>query len=68
MEVAGCLREECAREDALLVDVPESSAAPERVLMATRKTVATARMAILLHKVMIRTSLVCVAFDPLPHR
>ena len=68
MEVEGCLREECACEDAVEGGVRESSATPERVFIAKKKKVATARMASLLHKVLIRTSLVEVGLDALLHR
>ena len=54
--------------DAVEGGVRESSATPERVFIPNRKKAATARMAILLHKVMIMTSLVCVELDPLPRR
>ena len=58
MEVEGCLREERACEDAVEGGVPESSAAPERGFIPNKKKAATARMANLLYKVMIKTSLV----------
>ena len=58
MEAEGFLREDRAREDALEVGVGEFGATPERVFIANSRKVATARMAILLHKVVIRTSVV----------
>jgi len=58
LEVEGFLREDRAREDAVEDGVWESSATPERVFIPNRKKAATARMANLLRKVVIRTSLV----------
>jgi hypothetical protein len=58
LEAEGFLREDRAREDAVEDGVREFSATPERVFIPNRKTVATASMANLLHKVVIRTSLV----------
>jgi hypothetical protein len=58
LEAEGFLREDRAREDAVEDGVWEFTAAPERVFIANRKKAATARMANLLCKVVIRTSLV----------
>ena len=58
LEAEGFLREERAREDAAEGGVRESSAIPDRVLIPNKKNAATARMASLLLKVMIETSLV----------
>ena len=58
MEAEGFLREDRAREDAVVVGVWEFSATPERIFDTNRKKAATARMANLLRKVMIKTSLV----------
>jgi hypothetical protein len=66
LEVEGCLRGECAREDAVVGGVRESSAAPELVFIPKKKKVATARMTSLLYKVISRTSLICVELEPLP--
>jgi hypothetical protein len=58
LEAEGFLREDRAREDAVEGGVWEFSATPERVFIPNRNKVATASMASLLHKVIIRTSLV----------
>ena len=63
-----CLSEERAREDAVEDGVCESSATPERVFITKSKKAATARMASLLHKVLIETSLVYVELETLPPR
>ena len=68
MEVEGFLREERVREDAVEAGVVEFSATPKQLLIANEKKVAMASMANLLHKVMIKTSLVCIELDKLPPR
>jgi hypothetical protein len=68
LEVGGFLREERVREGAVEDGVLEFTAAPERVFIPNKKKVAMARMASLLHKVLIMTSLVCVELDTLPPR
>ena len=58
LEAEGFLGEDRAREGAVEDGVREFSATPERVFIPNRKKAATARMASLLRKVVIMTSLV----------